>query len=80
MKFSRSYARWPGAINNNIIRNLVNVLRVKVTAVPWDYDFTEDSFDGLFPSNGPGDPTKCQATVEHIRAVMRRPTGSAATS
>ena len=44
-------------IKNNIIRYLVNVLRAKVTVVPWVYDFTEDSFDGLFLSNGPGDPT-----------------------
>lgn len=57
-------------IKNNIIRYMVNVLKVKVTVVPWDYDFTQDEFDGLFLSNGPGDPTKCVKTVEHVKTVM----------
>ena len=30
-------------VNNNILRYLVYMLRVDVTVVPWDYDFTEDS-------------------------------------
>jgi carbamoyl-phosphate synthase small subunit len=59
-------------VKNNIIRYLVNVLRVKVTVVPWDYDFTNDEFDGLFLSNGPGDPTMCEATVNHVRTVMQQ--------
>jgi carbamoyl-phosphate synthase small subunit len=58
-------------VKNNILRYLVNTLRVKVTVVPWDYDFTADEFDGLFLSNGPGDPTKCEATIEHVRAIMQ---------
>ncbi|CAK9103982.1 Protein URA2 [Includes: Glutamine-dependent carbamoyl-phosphate synthase [Durusdinium trenchii] len=57
-------------MKNNIIRCLVN-LGLRVTVVPWDYDFTQDDFDGLFLSNGPGDPTMCQATVEHVRYVMK---------
>jgi carbamoyl-phosphate synthase small subunit len=62
-------------VKNNIIRYLVNVHRVKVTVVPWDYDFTEDQFDGLFLSNGPGDPTMCAVTVGHVSKVMQeRPT------
>ena len=39
--------------------------------VPWDYDFTQENFDGLFLSNGPGDPTMCEKTVEHVRYVMK---------
>uniref|UniRef100_A0A7S2JZ90 ATP-grasp domain-containing protein n=1 Tax=Zooxanthella nutricula TaxID=1333877 RepID=A0A7S2JZ90_9DINO len=60
-------------IKNNIIRYLVNVLRVKLTVVPWDYDFRNEDFDGLFLSNGPGDPTHCETTIECLRAVMARP-------
>lgn len=60
-------------IKNNIIRYLVNTLRVKLTVVPWDYDFTNDKFDGLFLSNGPGDPSHCTKTIQHIRSVMQRP-------
>eukprot|EP00929_Paragymnodinium_shiwhaense_P112635 TRINITY_DN808_c0_g1_i4.p1 TRINITY_DN808_c0_g1~~TRINITY_DN808_c0_g1_i4.p1 ORF type:complete len:1588 (-),score=339.38 TRINITY_DN808_c0_g1_i4:477-5240(-) len=62
-------------MKNNIIRYLVNELRVKLTVVPWDYDFTEEDFDGLFLSNGPGDPTQVQKTIDHVRTVMQaRPT------
>jgi len=48
-------------------RYLVNKLGLRVTVVPWDYDFTQDDFDGLFLSNGPGDPTQCAKTVEHVK-------------
>merc|ERR1719230_1310622 len=62
-------------MKNNIVRYFANVLRVKLTVVPWDYDFTEDDFDGLFISNGPGDPTMCECTVANVRKVMQqRPT------
>eukprot|EP00931_Biecheleriopsis_adriatica_P111997 TRINITY_DN864_c0_g1_i3.p1 TRINITY_DN864_c0_g1~~TRINITY_DN864_c0_g1_i3.p1 ORF type:complete len:1609 (-),score=374.68 TRINITY_DN864_c0_g1_i3:279-5054(-) len=59
-------------MKNNIIRYLVNVCGVRLTVVPWDYDFTQDEFDGLFLSNGPGDPTKCSKTIEHVRTVMHQ--------
>merc|ERR1719160_2438986 len=42
----------------NIIRYFVHTLRCKITRVPWNYDFTAEQFDGLFLSNGPGDPTQ----------------------
>lgn len=29
---------------------------VELYVVPWDYDFTAEEFDGLFISNGPGNP------------------------
>eukprot|EP00403_Amphidinium_massartii_P021454 CAMPEP_0178389814 /NCGR_PEP_ID=MMETSP0689_2-20121128/10321_1 /TAXON_ID=160604 /ORGANISM="Amphidinium massartii, Strain CS-259" /LENGTH=1613 /DNA_ID=CAMNT_0020010297 /DNA_START=22 /DNA_END=4863 /DNA_ORIENTATION=- len=59
-------------IKNNIIRYLVNVLGVKLTLVPWDYDFTKDEFDGLFLSNGPGDPTKCAQLIANVKSVMNQ--------
>jgi len=59
-------------MKNNIIRYMVNHLKVKLTVVPWDYDFTNDAFDGLFLSNGPGDPTKCQKTIDHVKTVMEQ--------
>jgi carbamoyl-phosphate synthase small subunit len=30
------------------------------------------NYDGLFLTNGPGDPTMCEVTVEHIRTAMRQ--------
>eukprot|EP00929_Paragymnodinium_shiwhaense_P027828 TRINITY_DN1624_c0_g1_i1.p1 TRINITY_DN1624_c0_g1~~TRINITY_DN1624_c0_g1_i1.p1 ORF type:complete len:1596 (-),score=444.53 TRINITY_DN1624_c0_g1_i1:125-4912(-) len=56
----------------NIIRCLVNDLRVQLTVVPWDYDFSNEEFDGLFLSNGPGNPQQCAVTIENLRKVMKR--------
>ena len=39
--------------------------------VPWDYDFNQLEFDGLFLANGPGDPERCEKTVEHIRTFLQ---------
>ena len=41
--------------------------------VPWDYDFPQlagKDYDGLFISNGPGDPAMMEPTVKHIKAAM----------
>lgn len=62
-------------MKENIIRSLVRP-ETTVKRVPWDYDFTNEAYDGLMLSNGPGDPTQCTPTIEHIRAAMRTPAGS----
>ena len=56
-------------VKANIIRCLVN-RGVEVIRVPWDYDFNQLDFDGLFLANGPGDPEQCNKTVEHIRTFL----------
>ncbi|WP_319229995.1 glutamine-hydrolyzing carbamoyl-phosphate synthase small subunit [Draconibacterium orientale] len=56
-------------VKNNIIRCLLD-RGATVIRVPWDYDFTHEEFDGLFISNGPGDPANCDATVEYIKNVI----------
>lgn len=43
---------------------------VELLVVPWDYDFFTEPMDGLFISNGPGDPLVMHKTVEKIRAVL----------
>jgi carbamoyl-phosphate synthase (ammonia) len=60
-------------IKNNIIRMLVNK-GAEVTVVPWDYKFSEvlDDYQGLFLSNGPGDPTKCTSTIDELKKVLKR--------
>lgn len=60
-------------VKNNIIRSLLRY-DVEVIRVPWDYDFNELEFDGLFLANGPGDPDTCSATVENIRKFLNNPT------
>ncbi|KAI9032580.1 hypothetical protein CLU79DRAFT_153031 [Phycomyces nitens] len=47
---------------------------VELKVVPWDYDFTSepvDSYDGLFVSNGPGDPTMVETTISNLRKVLK---------
>jgi len=57
-------------MKENIVRAFIRP-GVTLTRVPWNYDFTKEKYDGLLLSNGPGDPTKCTATVEHIRQAMK---------
>ena len=45
---------------------------IHLIRVPWDYDFNTLEWDGLFISNGPGNPSLCSVTVEHIREAMKR--------
>lgn len=56
----------------NISRALVR-RGASVTVLPWDYDFDaiRDSFDGLFLSNGPGDPQQCWAAAHKLRPVLQ---------
>ena len=56
-------------VKNNIIRCLVN-RGVEVIRVPWNYDYTDMDFDGLFLGNGPGDPDMCEDAVNIIRKQM----------
>ncbi|MDE7381514.1 MAG: glutamine-hydrolyzing carbamoyl-phosphate synthase small subunit [Muribaculaceae bacterium] len=59
-------------VKANIIRCLTK-RGVEVIRVPWDYDFNTLEFDGLFLSNGPGDPDMCEAAVKNIRKAMKNP-------
>lgn len=58
-------------VKANIIRELIQ-RGVEVVRVPWNYDYTDMEFDGLFLANGPGDPDMCSETVEIIRKQMSR--------
>ena len=60
-------------VKHNIIRCLLE-RDVTVIRVPWNYDFTNMEYDGLFISNGPGDPDTCEAAVINIRKAMERNT------
>ena len=56
-------------VKTNILRCLLK-RGVEVIRVPWDYDFNGLRYDGLFISNGPGDPDTCDAAVQNIRKAM----------
>lgn len=57
-------------VKHNIIRCLLK-RNVTVIRVPWNYDFNTLEFDGLFISNGPGNPDLCDKTVDNIRKAMQ---------
>jgi carbamoyl-phosphate synthase/aspartate carbamoyltransferase len=47
---------------------------VEVLVCPWDYDFPNlagKDYDGLFISNGPGDPALMEKTVKHIASAIQ---------
>lgn len=53
-------------VKYNIIRNLLK-RDTTIIRVPWDHDFHNEEYDGLFISNGPGDPKMCDVTIGNIR-------------
>ena len=57
-------------VKHNILRCLVS-RGIEVVRVPWDYDFTGMDYDGLFLSNGPGDPAVCTETIAHLRQALQ---------
>ena len=62
-------------IKLNIIRYFLNVFQVKLTVVPFDFDITKTlhEYDGLFLSNGPGDPEMCAVTIKNLSTIMNDP-------
>ena len=62
-------------VKHNILRCLID-RGVEVIRVPWNYDYTSLTFDGLFLGNGPGNPDMCEEAVAILRRQMsmsRRP-------
>ena len=58
-------------VKANILRSLVR-RDVAVTVLPWNYDFNSirDQFDGLFLTNGPGDPSHCMEAALKLRHTL----------
>lgn len=58
-------------MKENIARSL-GKLPITVHRVPYNYDFTDEPYDGVFLSNGPGDPTKVPETIEIVRKAIAK--------
>ncbi|MBI4973150.1 glutamine-hydrolyzing carbamoyl-phosphate synthase small subunit [Candidatus Roizmanbacteria bacterium] len=60
-------------IKENIRREFLK-RDVKLTTVPWDFDIFSEmkSFDGLFISNGPGDPKIVSQTIETVKKALQK--------
>ncbi len=59
-------------MKNNILRNLLK-RDLTVIRVPWDYDFIAEGleFDGIFLSNGPGDPSILKPLHEIVKKALK---------
>ncbi len=69
-------AGWPRicavdcGLKNNQLRCLVS-RGARVDVVPWDHRIDQGEYDGLFLSNGPGDPQACADTVvANLRRII----------
>ncbi len=56
-------------VKNNIIRCLIK-RGLKVIRVPHDYDFSQENYDGLFISNGPGNPTQNTEAIKNLKKAF----------
>ncbi|EPQ57336.1 small subunit of carbamoyl phosphate synthase [Gloeophyllum trabeum ATCC 11539] len=56
----------------NILRSLVR-RNASVTVLPWNFDFNtvRDQYDGLFLTNGPGDPKHCMEAAMNLRRTFQ---------
>ncbi|MDP3176958.1 MAG: glutamine-hydrolyzing carbamoyl-phosphate synthase small subunit [Spirochaetaceae bacterium] len=72
-------ARYPGpgprialidcGAKNNILRCLLE-RGADVTRIPWDAGLDALQYDGIFLSNGPGDPKACSKTIATVRRAL----------
>jgi carbamoyl-phosphate synthase small subunit len=56
-------------IKKNILRHLQR-FPFDLKIVPFDYDFSQENFDGVFLSNGPGDPEQCVETIRNLKKIL----------
>jgi carbamoyl-phosphate synthase small subunit len=57
-------------VKNNIIRHFLK-RDTTVIRVPWDYDYSNEQYDGIFISNGPGNPEMCQITIKNLKLSLQ---------
>jgi len=56
-------------VKNNILRCLLR-RDTTVVRLPYNHNFNHDQWDGLFISNGPGDPKMNSSTIENLRVPL----------
>lgn len=58
-------------MKENIVRSLLK-FPVTIKRVPYNYDYTSEEYDGLFISNGPGDPMVCKETIGILKKALAK--------
>jgi carbamoyl-phosphate synthase small subunit len=56
-------------VKNNIIKAFLR-RDITVLRCPWDHEISKERFDGIVLSNGPGDPSVCDRTIENVRKAL----------
>lgn len=56
-------------MKENILRSLMR-FPIKIKCVPYDYNYLDDEYDGIFISNGPGDPVVCKETIAILQKAI----------
>lgn len=56
-------------MKENIVRCLQKYPATLIR-VPYNYDYTNEKYDGVFLSNGPGDPSVCTETIAILKKAM----------
>ena len=46
----------------------------RVDVVPWNHDIQNAQYDGLFLSNGPGNPTMAKETLDNLKNILNKKT------
>jgi carbamoyl-phosphate synthase small subunit len=62
------------AVDCGLKQNSLRLLRQfpwQIKRVPFNYDYTQEEYDGVFISNGPGDPTACLTTITILKKAMK---------
>lgn len=57
-------------VRHSHIRSLLD-RGLEIVRVPYDYDFSQLDYDGVFVSDGPGDPMLYDKTVNNIAAALK---------
>ena len=58
-------------MKENIVRSLCRY-PLAIERIPYDYDYSDEPFDALFLSNGPGDPADCQKTIHILQKALQK--------
>ena len=58
-------------VKDSIIRHFLTK-NIHLIRVPWNYNFNSIEYDGLFISNGAGNPEHCQITINNIVRAMNK--------
>lgn len=60
-------------IKHNIIRHFLD-RNVEIIRLPWNYNLSniEQKYDGIFISNGPGDPKNVKQAIDNVKYAMEK--------